>query len=113
MSWFKLKDPIGTNYRVDKNDLMNTKRALNQLGYYNIPAHRGIDDWTDDIMFPPGIVPFRRKADETRMWGMSLAETLRYMRPNFCASQKSGRSYQSCLSLSRGVESKGRKTRMC
>lgn len=59
MSWFKLKDPIGTNYRVDPNDLVNAKRALNQLGYYNIPAHRGIDDWTDDAMFD-GIRRFQR-----------------------------------------------------
>ncbi|MBF0326526.1 MAG: peptidoglycan-binding protein [Alphaproteobacteria bacterium] len=59
MSQFTLKDPIGTNYRVDPNDLMNTKRALNQLGYYNIPAHRGIDDWTDDAMFD-GIRRFQR-----------------------------------------------------
>lgn len=33
MSWLKLKSPIGTNYRVDTTDLMNTKRALNRLGY--------------------------------------------------------------------------------
>ncbi|NFV82125.1 peptidoglycan-binding domain-containing protein [Magnetospirillum aberrantis] len=59
MSWFKLKDPFGTNYRVDKGDLMNTKRALNQLGYYSIPANRGIDDWTDDATFD-GIRRFQR-----------------------------------------------------
>jgi hypothetical protein len=59
MSWLKLKSPIGTNYRVDTTDLMNTKRALNQLGYYNIPAHRGIDDWTDDAMFD-GIRRFQK-----------------------------------------------------
>lgn len=59
MSWFKLKDPIGTSYRVDPNDRMNAKRALNQLGYYNIPPHRGIDDWTDDAMFD-GIRRFQR-----------------------------------------------------
>jgi hypothetical protein len=41
MSWLKLKNVIGTSYRVDPNDLVNTKRALSQLGYYNIPAHRG------------------------------------------------------------------------
>lgn len=48
MSWFKLKEPMGTNYRVDPADIMNTKQALNDLGYYKIPSHRGIDDWTDD-----------------------------------------------------------------
>lgn len=38
---------------------MNTKRALNQLGYYDIPPHRGIDDWTDDSMFD-GIRRFQK-----------------------------------------------------
>lgn len=46
-----LKSPIGTNYRVDANDLMDTKRALSDLGYYDVPPHRGIDDWTDDATF--------------------------------------------------------------
>lgn len=59
MSMFKLKEAIGTNYRVDPNDLMNTKRALNQLGYYDVPPHRGIDDWTDDATFD-GIRNFQR-----------------------------------------------------
>lgn len=59
MSWFKLKSPFGANYRVDPNDLMNTKRALSQLGYYDVPQHRGIDDWTDDATFD-GIRRFQR-----------------------------------------------------
>ncbi|MBI5163882.1 MAG: peptidoglycan-binding protein [Magnetospirillum sp.] len=59
MSWFKLKDPIGTSYRADFNDLMNTKRALNQLGYYEVPADRGIDDWVDGAMFD-GIRRFQK-----------------------------------------------------
>lgn len=46
-----LKSPIGTSYRVDPNDLMDTKRALNHLGYYDVSPHRGIDDWTDDATF--------------------------------------------------------------
>lgn len=54
-----LKSPIGTNYRVDPDDLMGTKRALNKLGYYDIPPHRGIDDWTDDAMFD-GIKRFQK-----------------------------------------------------
>ncbi|CAA7614955.1 peptidoglycan-binding protein [Magnetospirillum sp. UT-4] len=54
-----LKSPIGTNYRIEPNDLMNTKLALNQLGYYDIPPHRGIDDWTDDAMFD-GIKRFQK-----------------------------------------------------
>lgn len=51
MSWFSLKKAMGTNYSVDPGDIMNTKKALNQLGYYDVPSHRGIDDWTDDAMF--------------------------------------------------------------
>lgn len=54
-----LKFPIGTNYRVDPNDLMDTKRALSDLGYYDVPPHRGIDDWTDDAMFD-GIRRFQK-----------------------------------------------------
>lgn len=54
---FSLKSPVGTNYRVDPDDLMNTKRTLNQLGYYDIPPHRGIDDWTDDAIRRHQTVP--------------------------------------------------------
>jgi hypothetical protein len=54
-----LKSPIGTNYRVDPNDLMHTKRALSDLGYYDVPPHRGIDDWTDDATFD-GIRRFQK-----------------------------------------------------
>lgn len=56
---FTLNQPIGTNYPADPDDIMNTKRALNRLGYYKIPAHRGIDDWTDDAMFD-GIRSFQK-----------------------------------------------------
>lgn len=59
MSWFRLKDPVGTNYRVNREDLQNTKKALNQLGYYDVPPHRGIDDWTDDATFE-GIRRFQK-----------------------------------------------------
>lgn len=59
---FSLKSPIGSNYRVVPDDLMNTKRTLNQLGYYDIPPHRGIDDWTDDAMFD-GIKQFQKDND--------------------------------------------------
>lgn len=59
MSKFSLKEPLGTNYRSDSNDIMNTKRALNTLGYYDVPPDRGIDDWTDDAMFQ-GIRTFQR-----------------------------------------------------
>lgn len=59
MSWFKLHEPMGTNYVVTPSDIMNTKRALNQLGYYDVPPERGIDDWTDHAMFD-GIRRFQK-----------------------------------------------------
>lgn len=54
-----LNQPLGTNYRADPQDIMNTKRALSRLGHYPIPPHRGIDDWTDDAMFE-GIRAFQK-----------------------------------------------------
>lgn len=59
MSWFSLKDPVGTNWRLNAGDLKNTKRALWQLGYYKVPPERGIDDWTDTQMFD-GIRSFQK-----------------------------------------------------
>jgi hypothetical protein len=59
LSWFNLKQPMGTNYTVDPGDIINTKKALNQIGYYDVPPHRGIDDWTDDAMFN-GIRAFQK-----------------------------------------------------
>lgn len=59
MSWFSLNKAMGSNYTVDPGDIVNTKTALNQLGYYDVPPHRGIDDWTDDSMFN-GIKAFQK-----------------------------------------------------
>lgn len=59
MSRFTLKGPMGTNYRTDPSDILNTKQALNRLGYYDVPPERGIDDWTDDAMFK-GIRAFQK-----------------------------------------------------
>lgn len=59
MSWFSLNKAMGTNYTVDPGDIVNTKTALNQLGYYDVPDHRGVDDWTDDAMFN-GIKAFQK-----------------------------------------------------
>lgn len=59
MSWFNLKDPMGTDHVVDPGDIVNTKTALNRLGYYDVPPDRGIDDWTDDAMFN-GIKAFQK-----------------------------------------------------
>lgn len=59
MSWFSLNKAVGSNYTVDPGDIVNTKTALNQLGYYDVPPHHGIDDWTDDSMFN-GIKAFQK-----------------------------------------------------
>lgn len=58
MSWFNLSKTMGSNYTVAPQDIVNTKTALNQLGYYPVPD-RGIDDWTDDPMFD-GIKAFQK-----------------------------------------------------
>lgn len=62
MSWFNLNKAMGTNYTVDPKDIINTKTALSQLGYYDVPPHRGIDDWTDEAMFN-GIRAFQKDND--------------------------------------------------
>lgn len=54
-----LNSSIGTNYRTDPTDLVNTKQALNQLGYYAVPPQRGIDDWADGALFD-GIKRFQK-----------------------------------------------------
>lgn len=56
---FSINQPIGTNYRSDPDDIMNTKRALARLGHYEVPADRGIDDWADGAMFD-GIRNFQK-----------------------------------------------------
>lgn len=56
---FSINQPIGTNYRADPDDIMNTKRALARLGHYKVPADRGIDDWADGAMFD-GIRSFQK-----------------------------------------------------
>ena len=42
---FSLKNLFSAANPVETDDLKNTKKALNSLGYYTVPAHRGIDDW--------------------------------------------------------------------
>jgi hypothetical protein len=59
MSWFKLKQPMGSAYTVDPGDIVNTKTALTQLGYYNPPKGIGIQPWTDEPMFD-GIKQFQK-----------------------------------------------------
>lgn len=59
MSWFKLKQPMGATYTVDPSDIVNTKTALTQLGYYKPPKGIGIQPWTDESMFD-GIRQFQK-----------------------------------------------------
>ncbi|MGE5503825.1 MAG: peptidoglycan-binding domain-containing protein [Actinomycetota bacterium] len=59
MSWFKLKQPLGSTYRVDPGDIVNTKTALTRLGYYKPVKRIGIQPWTDDAMFN-GIKQFQK-----------------------------------------------------
>lgn len=37
MSWFNFSKTMGSNYTVAPQDIVNTKTALNQLGYYPVP----------------------------------------------------------------------------
>jgi len=59
MSGFKLREPMGTSYSVTPGDIINTKAALSQLGYYRVPEGLGIQPWTDDAMFD-GIRAFQK-----------------------------------------------------
>jgi hypothetical protein len=59
MSWFNLKQPMGKNYTVAPVDIVNTKAALTQLGYYRPPNEIGIQPWTDEAMFN-GIMQFQK-----------------------------------------------------
>ena len=55
---FKLKQTIGSNYRVDPDDNLETKRVLNKMGLYDVPDY-GMTSFTDDAMFE-GIKLFQR-----------------------------------------------------
>jgi len=50
---------MGSAYTVDPGDIVNTKTALTQLGYYNPPKGIGIQPWTDEPMFD-GIKQFQK-----------------------------------------------------
>lgn len=47
MSWFSLNEPFSANSAVDPGDIVNTKTALNDLGYYDPPEGIGMQPWTD------------------------------------------------------------------
>ncbi|OAN49782.1 hypothetical protein A6A04_18735 [Paramagnetospirillum marisnigri] len=64
MSLFSLKQPFGADYSVDPDDIVNTKSALNQLGYYEPPDDTGIQPWTDQATFD-GIKNFQQDNELT------------------------------------------------
>ncbi|MBI5163199.1 MAG: peptidoglycan-binding protein [Magnetospirillum sp.] len=59
MSWFTLNGPVETSTRIDLNDIVATKTALNRLGYYQPPYGSEFGDWTDREMFD-GIKRFQQ-----------------------------------------------------
>lgn len=59
MSWFRLKRSMATNVSADVQDIVNTKMALNRLGYYRRPSEGYFGDWVDAELFN-GIRRFQR-----------------------------------------------------
>ncbi len=92
---FTLKNLFSTSNPVETDDLMITKKALNKLGYYDIPSHRGLDDWTDDATFD-GLKRFQRdhnlKVDGLMRPGGPTEAALNrnLMRVSFTGDQKAG-----------------------
>lgn len=44
MTWYRLNRPMDESTNVDPADIVNTKRALNSLGYYTSPFGGGFGD---------------------------------------------------------------------
>ncbi|MBI5119764.1 MAG: peptidoglycan-binding protein [Rhodospirillales bacterium] len=59
MSWLKLKRPMDEYTSVDLSDIVPTKRALKQLGYYQPPIGNELGAWVDNNLFD-GIRRFQR-----------------------------------------------------
>ncbi len=59
MSWLKLKRPMDESTSVDYGDIVQAKRALNQLGYYRPPIGNELGAWVDNNLFD-GIRRFQR-----------------------------------------------------
>ncbi|HER26401.1 MAG TPA: hypothetical protein ENI69_04760 [Rhodospirillales bacterium] len=47
---FKLNKPLGSNFNVDLEDTLRTKKALLELGYYKTPKH-GLTKYPDERLF--------------------------------------------------------------
>ncbi|CAA6603920.1 conserved hypothetical protein [Rhodospirillaceae bacterium LM-1] len=48
---FQIRKVIGDDYNVDPDDTLNTKQALNRLGYYAPPQSYGMTPYPDRLMF--------------------------------------------------------------
>jgi hypothetical protein len=59
MAWLKLKRPMDEYTSVDLSDIVPTKRALKQLGYYQPPIGNELGAWVDNNLFD-GIRRFQR-----------------------------------------------------
>ena len=59
MSWLKLKRPMDEASNADTGDIVNAKRALLQLGYYQPPEGGALGAWVDNQLFE-GIRRFQR-----------------------------------------------------
>ena len=69
MALFKLESVVDRGESVRPGDIRQTKQALTELGFYQVPAH-GITDFTDDEMFE-GIEAFQRDR-KLRVDGMMI-----------------------------------------
>lgn len=80
MTWYKLNRPMDESTNVDPADIVNTKRALNSLGYYTPPFGGGFGDWVDNALFS-GIRQFQRdnglKVDGMMKPGGATESTIR------------------------------------
>lgn len=56
---FRLKRPIGPDSNMDLDDVLNTKRALNDLGFMSLPKH-GLTTYPDQPMID-GVRSFQRR----------------------------------------------------
>lgn len=56
---FRLKRPIGPDSNMDLDDVLNTKKALNDLGFMSVPRY-GLTQYPDTTMID-GIKSFQRR----------------------------------------------------
>ncbi|MBF0166654.1 MAG: peptidoglycan-binding protein [Alphaproteobacteria bacterium] len=47
---FQIQKPLGEAHNVDPQDVLATKKALNRLGYYQLPEH-GLHPYPDQSLF--------------------------------------------------------------